>query len=105
MDSRRNNKLRLSGFVVLVASLAAPSWNAIGADVERGRILHDTYCISCHGTQVYKRDSKVATNCDEIRTQVVRWQSNVSLRWSEGDVDAVTTYLARTFYMVPCPDC
>ncbi len=59
-------------------------------------MLHDTHCISCHDTQVYKRDSKVATNYDEIRTQVVRWQTNVSLHWSEADIDAVTTYLART---------
>jgi mono/diheme cytochrome c family protein len=110
MDSRRKNKLSLSGIALLAASLAAASWNAgsgdaLGADLERGRILHDTHCISCHGTQVYKRGSKVATNYDEIRTQVVRWETNVSLRWNDSDIDAVATYLARTFYMVPCPVC
>lgn len=25
--------------------------------------------------------------------------------WSAGDIDDVTTYLARTFYRVPCPVC
>lgn len=110
MDNRRKNKLSVSGVVRLAALLAAASWNAaswdaLGADAERGRLLHDTHCISCHDTRVYKRDSKVATNYDEIRTQVMRWQTNVFLRWSTGDIDAVTAYLARTFYMVPSPDC
>ena len=104
MHNRKHKKSLLCG-VALAALLAGGSWNALGADSERGRMLHDTHCISCHGTNVYKRDSKVATNYDEIRTQVVRWQTNVSLRWSEADIDAVTTYLARTFYKVPCPVC
>ena len=105
MDSSRKLELSLSGLVVLAISLAAGSWDALGAVAERGRMLHDTHCISCHDTRVYKRDSKVATNFEEIRTQVVRWESNVSLNWSEADIDAVTTYLARTFYKVPCPVC
>ena len=105
MDNRRKMELSLPGLVVLAISLAAGSWDALGAEAERGRMLHDTHCISCHDTRVYKRDSKFATNYEEIRTQVVRWESNVSLNWSEGDIDAVTTYLARTFYMVPCSVC
>ena len=96
--------------VVLATVLAAASWsggasNALGAEAERGRLLYETHCISCHDTRVHKRDSKIATNYDEIRTQVLRWQTNVFLRWTTSDIDAVATYLAQTFYKVPCPDC
>ena len=77
----------------------------MAADPDRGRLLHDQRCVSCHDTRVYKRDSKVARNYDEIRAQVVRWETNVSLNWNDSDVDSVTTYLARTFYKVPCPVC
>lgn len=105
MNNWRMNKASLSGIVVLAALLFAASWNAIAADAERGRLLYDTHCISCHDTRVHKRDSKIATNYDEIRAQVLRWQTNVFLRWSTADIDAVTDYLARTFYKVPCPDC
>lgn len=105
MNNWRRNKGRLSGIVVLAALLFAASWNAIAADAERGRLLYDTHCISCHDSRVHKRDSKIATNYDEIRAQVLRWQTNVFLRWSTADIDAVTYYLARTFYKVPCPDC
>ncbi len=97
--------LPLSSAVLLATVLAAASWNARGAETDRGRMLHDTHCVSCHDSKVYKRDSKVATDYDEIRKQVVRWETNVSLHWSDGDIDAVTTYLARTFYKVPCSVC
>jgi mono/diheme cytochrome c family protein len=100
----------LSGLAALATWLAAASWsvtsgNALGADVERGRLLYETHCIECHDSRVHKRDSKIATNYDEIRGQVLRWQSNIFLRWSTYDIDSVTTYLARSVYMVPCSDC
>ena len=110
MDSRRMSKRSLSGLVAPAIWLAAASWsatsgNALGADAERGRLLYETHCIECHDTRVHKRDSKIATNYDEIRAQVLRWQSNIFLRWSTSDIDAVTTYLARAVYKVPCSDC
>ena len=77
----------------------------MAADPDRGRLLHDQRCVSCHDTRVYKRDSKVARNYDEIRAQVVRWETNVGLKWNDNDIDSVTTYLAQTFYKVPCPVC
>ena len=104
------SRLVLGGLVALAIWLAAASWsatsgNALGADAERGRLLYEIHCIECHDTRVHKRDSKIATNYDEIRAQVLRWQSNIFLRWSTSDIDAVTTYLARAVYMVPCSDC
>lgn len=96
--------LRIRRAWLLVAALvAAPG--AFGADPDRGRMLLDTHCVSCHDSRVYKRDSKLGTSYEEIRKQVVRWETDTSLKWSDGDIDAVTTYLARTFYKVPCPVC
>lgn len=110
MNKSKTPRPSLTGSIVLAASLAAASLigasaDAPAADVERGRLLYETHCIFCHDTRVHKRDSKIATNYDEIRAQVLRWQSNVFLRWSTGDIDAVATYLARSIYKVPCPDC
>ena len=42
---------------------------------------------------------------EEVRAQVVRWQTNSSLRWSEEDIDNVTAYLVKTYYKIPCPNC
>ncbi len=110
MDNPKITRCALRAVLVLAAALAAATFigasaQARAADVERGRLLYETHCIFCHDTRVHKRDSKIATNYDEIRGQVLRWQGNVFLRWSTSDIDSVATYLARSIYMVPCPDC
>ena len=105
MDYGSTYRWCLAGKIAVVAWLAVVPMTGSADDEGRGRLLHDTHCISCHGTSVYKRDGKLGKDYETIRSQVVRWQTNVSLKWSEADIDAVTTYLARTFYKVPCPAC
>ena len=90
----------LAGAVLVVAALAAGA-----ADAERGRNLHDTHCRMCHTEAAYKRDSKLAKSYEDVRTQVARWQTNSSLRWSDEDIDNVTAFLAKTYYGLPCPSC
>ena len=88
----------LAAASVLLFASAAPA-----ADVERGRALHDTHCRMCHTAAAYKRDSKVAQTYEGVRAEVVRWQKNSSLRWTEDDIENVTAYLAKTYYGLPCP--
>jgi hypothetical protein len=85
--------------------IAVAALNAHAAD-DPARTVHDTYCIMCHDTQVYTRDSRVARDYDGIRQEVDRWQTNLSLNWSQNEIDLMTTWLARHYYKVPCPhDC
>ena len=88
---------------VLTAALALSNF-ALGADAERGKTLHDTHCRMCHDSVAYKREAKIAKTYDEVRAQVTRWQANTSLHWSEADIDDVTSYLASTYYKIPCPN-
>jgi mono/diheme cytochrome c family protein len=99
-----NGWLRAAGAVLALCAGLSPLC-AAAADPEHGRMLHDMHCVSCHDSKIYKRESKVAFDYESIRSQVVRWQKNVALNWNDSDIDAVTTYLARTFYKVPCPVC
>ena len=110
MDKGTRPGLAVARIIVRAGLVAAVYWSApfgeiLAADVQRCRLLYETHCIACHDTRVHKRDGKIATDYDAIRMQVLRWQSNTFLRWDTGDIDAVATYLARTFYKVPCPDC
>ncbi len=88
--------------VVLTVALASA---AGAADVERGKSLHETHCRMCHDSVAYKREGHIAKSYDEVRAQVTRWQNNTSLHWSEADIDDVTSYIARTYYKLPCPNC
>jgi hypothetical protein len=92
------HKLAFIGTILL--ALAVPA-EALAQD--NARTLHDTYCLMCHGTQVYTRAERIANDYAAVRDQVDRWQKNVSLNWSRADIDAVTAYLTEHYYRLPCP--
>jgi len=64
--------------------------------------MHDTYCMVCHDTTVYTRENRTATDYESLRAEVNRWQSNVSLNWSDAELNTVTTWLAERYYGFSC---
>ena len=94
---------RLSLAALLLGVLASAPARPV--DLERGQVLYENHCRMCHESIAFKRQDKIARNYDEVRAQVVRWQTNTSLRWSAEDIDNVATYVARTYYKIPCPAC
>ena len=92
--------------VSLVSLTAATAVTPVhSADFERGRVLYENHCRMCHESLAFKRDDKIAKNYEEVRAQVIRWQTNTSLHWSEEDIKNVASYVARTYYKMPCPNC
>ena len=65
--------------------------------------MHDTYCIMCHDATVYTRENRIGRDYEGLRAEVKRWQSNMSLNWSEDEVDAVATWLSQRYYGFDCP--
>jgi hypothetical protein len=70
----------------------------------RGELLYSTYCDSCHTTQVHWRDKKLATDWPSLRAQVLRWESNIGMNWTDDDIAAVARYLNEHYYRFPTPD-
>jgi len=101
MSKNASNKLVWLGSTLLIAAFGLTSGTATSADLERGKALHDTHCRMCHDSVAYKRDKRVAATYEGVRAQVVRWQTNTSLHWSDEDIDNVTAYLAKTYYNIP----
>ena len=106
MSNSADKKAVSLGTVVLTLALGLAYANVAGAeDLDRGRALHETHCRMCHESVAYKRDKKIAKTYEEVRAQVVRWQTNSGLSWSNDDIDDVALYLAKTYYKIPCPAC
>jgi mono/diheme cytochrome c family protein len=100
--------MRLLRTLALAASLSLlPVAPLAAADPERGKLLHGTFCLGCHGDSVAKRENRLARSYPELRRQVARWQANSGLKWEPQDVDDVTAYLNAAFYRLPCdgPGC
>ncbi len=70
----------------------------------QAKTMHDTYCIMCHSTEVYTRESRIARDYDSLREQVERWQANVALNWSNTEIEMMTNWLAERYYGLSCPD-
>jgi len=94
---------RFSVLALLAAVLA--STPVLAADLERGKMLYENHCRMCHDSVAFKRDEKIAHTYDEVRAQVMRWQTNTSLHWNAEDITNVASYVAKTYYRIPCPDC
>lgn len=87
-----------AGIVGAVAVVAQPAPGSA-----RGELLYATHCDGCHTTQVHWRDQRLANDWTSLRLQVLRWQSNTGLAWSEDDIVAVTRYLNDRYYRFPVP--
>jgi mono/diheme cytochrome c family protein len=87
-------KLVLSALLplLLLYPVAAP------ADPERGRLLYENHCHSCHESNVHIRQTQAAKSLKALRAEVVRWQEALALQWRSEDVGDVVEYLNATWY-------
>lgn len=85
----------------IIIALTLVSGIAVAQDIERGRLLYETFCVSCHDKSVHSRKQKLATSYREIRAQVNRWQSNIGQTWGASEIEDVTAYLNDSVYLFP----
>ena len=70
---------------------------------DRGQLLYETHCVSCHSSEMHWRDQRLARDWDSLKAQVRRWQEAAGLQWSEDDIRAVAAHLNATVYHFPQP--
>jgi hypothetical protein len=91
------------GAYVAVEKPEKPEAAVAAADVQRGRLLYETYCIACHTTQAHWRDKHIVASWADLLYQVTRMQKNAGQDWSSAEVSDVAAYLNELFYKMPCP--
>jgi len=81
----------------LLAAAAVPTW---AQDAERGRVLYETFCMSCHYERVHERpgERSLVKSSTDLRAQVARWAERTRMRFTPQDVDDVAEYLNRSHY-------
>lgn len=99
---RRHSTPLAMVFVSTLVFLFAPGI-ATAADAARGAALYESRCGSCHTESVHGRTKRVATDFDDVRRWVRRWNDNLALRWGDEEIDDVSVYLNSTYYKYPCP--
>jgi mono/diheme cytochrome c family protein len=64
----------------------------------RGQLLYETHCNSCHDNSVHGRNPRKAASIEKIEYFVKRWSTELNLKWSQSDIEAVTGYLNSRYY-------
>jgi len=80
-----------------------PEVAVAAADVQRGKLLYETYCIACHTTQAHWRDKHIVRSWADLLYQVTRMEKNAGQDWSSDEIGDVAAYLNEIFYKMQCP--
>ena len=86
--------------LVALAALLLAGAPALAQDAQRGRLLYETHCLSCHYERIHKRDpsrSSVRT-FTQLRLEGAQRAANTGQRFTIEDLDDIAEYLNRTHY-------
>jgi len=73
----------------------------VSANMERGRLLYENHCTSCHASTVHIRDQRKTKSQAELRAWILRWSGELKLNWSEDELADVYRHLNNRYYKFP----
>ena len=79
-------------------ALAGNAWSAELPNAERGRLLYDNHCITCHSGKVHRRITQVPITRSELRVIISAWAKSERLGWTEAEVADVVEFLDSSYY-------
>ena len=88
-------------FAVIALSCLAQGVQAesmLPGDIAKGKKLHDTGCVSCHGSEVYTRKDRRIKTVEGLIGQVHACNANLSRSYSDAQLNDLTKYLNETYY-------
>lgn len=68
------------------------------ANYERGRLLYQNHCTTCHTSVLHLGAGRKARSLLEVYREIIRWQTHLDLGWSTQDMIDVLQYLNTEFY-------
>lgn len=84
--------------LLIVLVLPAITANALAADIENGKALHDANCVRCHQAEVYTRENRMVNSYTELYERVRQCEIMAEMAWFEEEIEDVVSYLNETYY-------
>ena len=83
--------------LALILLLAMPGW---AQDAQRGKLLYETHCFTCHYERIHNRDPAhtLVRTFTQLRLEVAQRAANTGQRFTIEDLDDIAEYLNRTHY-------
>jgi len=80
----------------LVLVLLAPPLQA--QDLQRGKLLYETHCATCHTEKLHHRDKTVVKSMADLRDMVARWAQQTKRSFTLDELEDVVLYLNQSHY-------
>ena len=83
--------------VALMLMLAAPAW---AQDAQRGKLVYETHCLTCHYERIHKRDPSrsLIRSLAQLDLEVAQRAANTGRRFTLEDLNDIAAYLNRSHY-------
>lgn len=78
--------------------LAACALGAQAQDLQRGRLLYETHCATCHTEKLHGREKTIVKSMADLRDQVVRWAPQTKRTFSPDELEDIAQHLNRSHY-------
>lgn len=94
LENPMNSMLKVAVLAVCLSAVGAP---AVAAPID-AEALHQSQCMSCHGTEVYTRADRRVQSMEMLQAQINRCTLATRAGWNEEQKAAVVKYLNDKYY-------
>ena len=88
----------IRSLVLVGAGMVLVGMPAVRADGERGRLLYENHCQTCHESVVHIREQRKAKTPADLRAAIERWAAERKLTWGADEQADVYRYLNNRYY-------
>jgi mono/diheme cytochrome c family protein len=67
-------------------------------DLQRGKLLYETHCATCHTERLHGREKPSVKNMADLRDTVARWAKQNNRSFTPDELEDVVQYLNRSHY-------
>ena len=89
-----NSMRYVLGLTLVLVVFGAP---VLAAPVD-AKALHESQCMSCHGTEVYTREDRRVQSMEMLQAQINQCTLATRAGWDEEQKAAVVKYLNDNYY-------
>jgi len=69
-------------------------------DLQRGKLLYQTHCATCHTERLHGREKPSVKNMADLRDTVARWAKQNKRSFTPDELEDVVQYLNQSHYQL-----
>ena len=91
--------MRLASLMLFLFAAGA----AQAQNTDRGRLLYETHCATCHTERLHDRDKSTIRSYGQLRAEVGKRAAMTNRRFSPDELDDIIEFLDRSHYRLDVP--